>query len=197
MSDKVLVIACGAIAMELLRIKKMNDWQHLDFQCLPPELHNRPERIPEAVKAKIEAGLDNYLNIFVAYADCGTGGMLDKVLDEHGIQRIPGAHCYEFFAGGERFHALAETEPGSFYLTDFLVRNFERLVVKGLAMDRFPQLIPEYFGNYSRMVYLAQTRSEELQDMAAGQARFLQLEYHYHYCGDEPFTDILRPVLEA
>jgi len=183
--------------MELLRITKMNGWQHLDFQCLPPDLHNRPERIPAAVREKIESQRDSYRKIFVAYADCGTGGMLDKVLDEYDIERIPGAHCYEFFAGGERFHALAEAEPGSFYLTDFLVRNFEHLVIKGLAIDRLPQLIPAYFGNYSRMVYLAQTQSQKLQDMARKQAEFLQLEYHYHYCGDEPFTDILTAALET
>lgn len=196
MNDKVLVIACGAISMELLRITKMNGWQHLDFQCLPPDLHNRPDRIPAAVREKIEAQRVNYRKIFVAYADCGTGGMLDKVLDEYGIERIPGAHCYEFYAGSERFHALAEAEPGSFYLTDFLVRNFERLVIKGLAMDRLPQLIPAYFGNYKRMVYLAQTRSGELRDMARKQAEFLQLEYHYRYCDDKPLAQVLTPLLD-
>lgn len=196
MNDKILVIACGAISMELLRIMKMNDWQHLDFQCLPPDLHNRPENIPDAVRKKIESQRDAYRQIFVAYADCGTGGLLDKVLDEYGIQRIPGAHCYEFFAGSEHFHALAEAEPGSFYLTDFLVRNFERLVIKGLAMDRLPHLIPDYFGNYKRMVYLAQTQSEKLQAMARRQAEFLQLEYLYRYCGDAPLKQLLTPRLE-
>ena len=197
MKDKILVIACGAISMELLRVTKMNNWQHLDFQCLPPELHNRPERIPVAVREKIESQRDDYQKIFVAYGDCGTGGMLDKVLDEYGVERIPGAHCYEFYAGSERFYQLAEAEAGTFYLTDFLVRNFERLVIKGLAMDRLPQLIPEYFGNYKRMVYLAQTDSEKLQEMAREQAEFLGLEFHYHYCGDEPLTQILTPQLET
>lgn len=196
MKDRVLVIACGAISMELLRITKMNGWQHLDFQCLPPELHNRPERIPAAVRAKIEAEQENYQKIFIAYADCGTGGMLDTVLDEYGVERIPGAHCYEFFAGSNLFHQLAETGPGSFYLTDFLVRNFRRLVIKGLAMDRLPQLIPEYFGNYKRLVYLAQTDSEKLQAMAREHAAFLGLEFHYHYCGDGPLSRTLKPALE-
>lgn len=195
MKDRILVIACGAISMELLRITKMNNWQHLDFQCLPPELHNRPERIPDAVKVKIEAERDSYRKIFVAYADCGTGGMLDKVLDEYGVERIPGAHCYEFFAGSERFQALADSEPGSFYLTDFLVRHFKRLVIEGLAMDRLPQLIPQYFGNYKRLVYLAQTDSAELQAMAQGHAAFLKLEYQYHYCGDAPLTQTLAEKL--
>ena len=194
--DKVLVIACGAIARELVRIKKLNQWDHIDFQCLPPELHNHPDRIPEAVRAKIESQSDIYREIFVGYADCGTGGALDKVLDEYGVARIPGAHCYEFYAGSSSFNELAEAEPGSFYLTDFLVRHFERLVIKGLAMDRLPQLIPVYFGNYKRMVYLAQTDSEKLQTMARQQAEFLKLEYHYHFYGDEPLSQTLNSILE-
>ncbi len=197
MKDKVLVIACGAIARELVRIRNLNHWDHVEFQCLPPELHNRPERIPEAVREAIESARDQFREIFVAYADCGTGGMLDQVLDEYGIERIPGAHCYEFHAGSDRFHALGEDEPGSFYLTDFLVRHFDRLVIKGLAMDRLPQLIPVYFCNYKRLVYLAQTQSEALQALARKQADFLKLEYHYHYCGDEPLAQILSPILET
>lgn len=197
MADKLLVIACGAIARELARIRTLNQWEHIEFQCLPPELHNRPERIPEAVRETIESNRGAFSEIFVAYADCGTGGQLDKVLAEYGVQRIPGAHCYEFYAGSGLFHALAETEPGSFYLTDFLVRHFDRLVVRGLAMDRLPQLIPQYFGNYKRVVYLAQTHAEELQAMARKQAEFLGLDYHYRYCGDAPLTQILTPLLET
>ena len=130
MKAKVLVIACGAIARELVRISKLNQWDHIRFQCLPPKLHNTPERIPEAVRATIESKADDYEKVFVAYADCGTGGQLDKVLEEYGIERIPGTHCYEFYAGTDSFNDLAEDEPGSFYLTDFLVRHFERLVIK-------------------------------------------------------------------
>jgi hypothetical protein len=195
MKNKVLVIACGAIARELVRIKKLNQWDHIEFQCLPPELHNTPEQIPAAVRGKIESQRGEYREIFVAYADCGTGGMLDKVLEECGVERIPGAHCYEFYAGSSAFHALADAEPGSFYLTDFLVRHFDRLVVKGLGMDRLPQLIPMYFGNYKRMVYLAQTDSETLQAMAQEQAKFLSLEYHYCYYGDQPLSLTLEPLL--
>ena len=152
MRDKVLVIACGAIARELVQVRKLNQWDHIEFQCLPPDLHNTPDRLPAAVKAKIESQSGLYKDIFVAYADCGTGGALDKVLEEYGIERIPGAHCYEFFAGSEAFNAIADEEPGSFYLTDFLVRHFDRLVIRGLGMDRLPQLIPAYFGNYKRVV---------------------------------------------
>ena len=196
MKDKVLIIACGAISMELVRIRNLNGWDHIDFQCLPPKLHNRPDRIPGAVREKIESQRDKYREIFVGYADCGTGGMLDKVLEEFGIERIPGAHCYEFYTGSKDFTDLAEDEPGSFYLTDFLVRNFERLVIKGLAMDRLPQLIPAYFGNYKRLVYLAQTDSERLQTMAREQAEFLNLEYHYRFYGDGPLSQTLNTILE-
>ena len=196
MKKTVLVIACGAIAKELVRISRLNEWQHIEFQCLPPELHNRPEQIPAAVRAKIESQAGNFEKTFVAYADCGTGGELDKVLDEFGIERIAGAHCYEFYAGSEKFTELADDEPGSFYLTDFLVRHFDRLVIKGLAMDRMPQLIPVYFGNYKRLVYLAQTDSEKLQLMAKQYAEFLQLEYCYRFFGDDPLSECLKPVLE-
>jgi len=196
MQARVLVIACGAIARELVRIKTLNKWDHIEFQCLPADLHNRPEDIPAAVKAKIESQASYYENVFVAYADCGTAGKLDNVLNEYGIERIPGAHCYEFYAGSEIFNQFAETEPGTFYLTDFLARNFERLVIKGLKLDQRPQLIPFVFGNYKRMLYLAQTDSEELQALAAKHADFLGLEYEYCFTSDQPLSDVLELVLK-
>ena len=195
MMASVLVIACGAIARELVRIRDLNGWQHVEFQCLPAELHNTPEKIPAAVIAKIDQERDNYGQIFVAYADCGTGGLLDKALEGIGIERLPGAHCYEFYAGSEEFHEMADEEPGSFYLTDFLVRHFDRLVVRGLGLDRQPQLMPVYFGNYKRVIYLAQNESEELQDMAREQAAYLGLDYHFHYSGDQPLSLLLQPEL--
>ena len=196
MRDKVLVIACGAIAPELVRIRKLNQWDHIEFQCLPPELHNQPGQIPFAVKAKIKSQASLYKKIFVAYADCGTGGALDKVLNEYGIERIPGAHCYEFFTGSETFQTLAESEPGSFYLTDFLTRHFERLVIKGLGIDRLPQLKSLYFKNYKRLVYLAQSDSEDLRAMARQHAATLELTYEYHNCGSRPLSRVLKPALE-
>ena len=196
MQARVLVIACGAIAKELVRIKSLNNWDHIEFQCLPADLHNRPEDIPAAVKAKIESQASYYENVFVAYADCGTGGKLDNVLNEYGIERIPGAHCYEFYAGSEIFNRFAETEPATFYLTDFLARHFERLVIKGLKLDQQPQLIPFVFGNYKRMLYLAQTESKELQALAAKHASFLGLEYEYCFTSDQPLSDVLELVLE-
>jgi len=195
MQDKILVIACGAIARELVRIRNLNHWDHLDFQCLPPDLHNTPQRIPRAVKAKIESQAGFYKKVFVAYADCGTGGALDKVLIELGVERIPGAHCYEFFTGSEQFQSIAQTEPGSFYLTDFLARHFERLVIKGLAMDRLPQLKSVYFGNYKRIVHLAQSESKDLQILARRHADYLGLEYEYLQCGLSPLSRVLKPVL--
>jgi len=195
MQDKILVISCGAIARELVRIKKLNQWDHLEFQCLPPELHNQPAQIPGAVKSKIESQAGLYRKIFVAYAGCGTGGALDEVLDKHGVERIPGAHCYEFFAGSDQFQSIAEAEPGSFYLTDFLTRHFDRLVIRGLGMDRLPQLKTMYFGNYKRIVYLAQAESRELQAMAREHADYLGLDYEYHACGNTPLSQVLQPVL--
>jgi len=191
----VLVIACGAIARELVRIRDLNGWQHVEFQCLPAELHNTPDKIPAAVTAMIEREREQFERIFVAYADCGTGGLLDKALEGTGIERIPGAHCYEFFAGSQVFHELAEEEPGSFYLTDFLVHHFDRLVVRGLGLDRQPQLMPVYFGNYKRVVYLAQTDSEELQARARKHADYLGLDYCYRYSGDRPLSLLLKPEL--
>ena len=196
MTPSVLVIACGAIAHELVRIRELNQWGHVAFQCLPAKLHNSPGKIPGAVLGKIETERRNFAKIFVAYADCGTGGLLDKALAGTGIERLPGAHCYEFFAGSERFHEFADEEPGSFYLTDFLARHFQRLVINGLGLDQRPELMPVYFGNYKRVVYLAQTESEELQLLARAHADVLGLEYRYHYCGDHPFELLLKPELE-
>jgi len=194
-AKRLLVVACGAIARELVRIRDMNGWNHIKFQCLPAELHNTPEKIPGAVRERIEAEQENFERIFVAYADCGTGGLLDQALAGLNVERIPGAHCYEFFAGSDAFHRMAEEEPGTFYLTDFLVHHFERLVVRGLGLDRQPQLMPAYFGNYKRVIYLAQTESEELQSMARKHAQFLGLEYSYHFHGDQPLSVVLKPVL--
>jgi hypothetical protein len=194
-SAKVLVIACGAIARELVRIRDLNGWEHVEFQCLPAGLHNRPERIPGAVLEKIESGKADFDKIFVAYADCGTGGLLDKALEGTGVQRIPGAHCYEFYAGSEAFFEMAEEEAGSFYLTDFLVRHFDRLVVEGLGLDRQPELMPLYFGNYKRVVYIAQQESDKLQAMAERHAEFLGLDYQYRFSGDAPLAATLQPLL--
>jgi hypothetical protein len=169
-----LVIGCGALARELVQLTRKAGLPAMDLTCLPASLHNRPERIPAAVAARIRrARAQGYERIFVAYADCGTGGLLDKVLEDEGIARLEGAHCYEVYAGRAAFAALHDAEPGTFYLTDYLVRNFERLVVRGLGLDRHPELLPIYFGNYRRLVYLAQTDDPTLTELATEAAERL------------------------
>jgi hypothetical protein len=179
----LLVIACGALAHEIIALRRANGWNHLDVRCLPAELHNRPAQIPAAVRGAIRASRDHYRSIFVAYADCGTGGLLDDVLREEGIERIPGAHCYEFFATGPVFADLAEAEPGTFYLTDFLLRHFERLVIRGLGLDRHPELFPAYFGNYRKLVYLAQSPLPEAESLARAIAVRMGLAFEYRATG--------------
>jgi hypothetical protein len=181
--EGLLIIACGALAHEITALRRANRWDRLDVRCLPAELHNRPEKIPEAVRALIHASRSRYRAMFVAYADCGTGGMLDKVLKEEGVERIPGAHCYEFFATSPLFSALAEEEPGTFYLTDFLLRHFDRLVIRGLGLDRHPELFPSYFGNYRKLVYLAQAPASHSEAEARAIAARLGLKFEYRQTG--------------
>jgi hypothetical protein len=179
----MLIIACGALAHEITALRRANGWDKLDVRCLPAELHNRPEKIPGAVRAVIHASRDRYHSIFVAYGDCGTGGLLDDVLREEGVERIPGAHCYEFFATTPVFAALAEAEPGTFYLTDFLLRHFERLVIRGLGLDRHPELFSVYFGNYRKLVYLAQALRPESEEQARAIAARMGLEFEMRPTG--------------
>ena len=170
-----LVIACGAIAREVIAVTRANRWSHVDVTCLPAELHNRPEKIPAAVQDKIRKYRADYDQVFVAYADCGTGGLLDKVLQQEGVERIAGAHCYEFYAGSSAFVDMAEQELGTFYLTDFLLRHFDRLVIRGLGIDRHPQLLQEYFGHYRKLVYLAQAPQPDAYAQAQAAADRLGL----------------------
>jgi hypothetical protein len=179
---RVLVIACGALAREIVSLQR-GPLGHIDVTCLPAELHNRPERIPGEMRRKIAENRGGYDDILCLYGDCGTGGELDRVLQEEGIQRIAGAHCYEFFTGASDFSAMMEDEPGTFFLTDFLVRHFERLVIKGLGLDRFPQLRDDYFGNYRRLVYLAQFEDDELTAKAMAAAERLSLSFERRFTG--------------
>ena len=179
-----LVIGCGALAAELVELTRRAGLPAMDLTCLPASLHNRPERIPGAVGARIRrARADGYDRIFVAYADCGTGGLLDQVLEAEGVSRLEGAHCYEVYAGRAAFAALSDEEPGTFYLTDFLARNFERLVIRGLGLDRHPELLPLYFGNYRRLVYLAQTDDPALTAVAGAAAAHLGLAFDRRLVG--------------
>lgn len=194
----MLIIACGAIAKEILEIKKRNHWDHITLQCIPADLHNHPHKIPESVRAKIEEARGVHENIFVAYGDCGTGGLLDAVLNEYHIERLPGAHCYEFFAGKEPFNRFMEEELGTYYLTDFLVTHFDRLVWKGMGLDKHPELLSMYFANYKKVVYLAQMQSEELETKAKVCAQQLGLEYQYYYTGLNPLAaDLSSTTVEA
>jgi hypothetical protein len=195
--SKTLVIACGAIARELVAVLKAGRFDHIAIKCLPAELHNTPEKIPDSVRNLIEAEKHRHASIFVAYADCGTGGQLDRVLADYGVERLPGAHCYEFFAGSAQFAQLHEEELGTFYLTDFLVRHFERLVLEGLGIDRHPELLPMYFGNYKRVVYLAQQHSSELETNARAHARRLGLDFEMRKPGLEEFAHALQPITNA
>ena len=191
----VLVIACGALASELLAVVRANDWGHVRVSCLPARLHNRPAQIPQAVRAAIRARRSAYPRIFVAYGDCGTGGELDRVLAEEGVERLPGAHCYAFLSGAEVFADMADVEPGTFYLTDFLARHFDSLVLRGLGLDRHPELLPLYFGNYRRLVYLAQRQDAGLVRRAGLAAERLGLPLEIRQTGLEPLARLMRPVM--
>ena len=193
-AERILIIACGALAREIVALKRLNRWTEMDVECLPPELHNRPERIPAAVGTAISSARARYQRIFVAYADCGTGGRLDALLEQQGIERLPGAHCYQFFATAGVFAELDAAEPGTFYLTDFLARHFQRLVIEGLGIDRHPELATEYFRHYRRVVYLAQTRNEELRRAARAVATRFGLEYLEQYNGYGELETSLAPL---
>jgi hypothetical protein len=181
--EPVLVIACGALAREITDLKRSYGWSHLRLRCLDARLHNRPEEIPHRVREAINESRNDYERVFVAYADCGTGGELDRVLAEEGVERLPGAHCYQFFAGSRRFARLSDAQPGTFYLTDFLARHFDRLVIEPLGLDEHPELRDSYFGNYTRLVYLSQTLDAGLVDAARQGADRLGLPFEHVHCG--------------
>ena len=189
-----LIIACGALAHELTAAVERSGWRHLEIQCLPARLHNTPERITGAVREKIRGARGRYRRIYVAYADCGTGGRLDAMLAEEGVERIGGNHCYEFFTGTAAFEVLSGAEPGTFYLTDYLVRHFDRLVLRDLGIEDHPELQSMYFGNYTRLVYLAQRRDDALREKARSAARRLNLAFEYRLTGLEPFNRALHDM---
>lgn len=174
-----LVIACGALAKEITRLIDVNHWTGLRVQCIPAKIHNYPDQIPDAVRTLIHKARPRYHNIFIAFADCGTGGLLDAVINEENVERLPGAHCYEFYAGSDAFAAMQDEELGTFYLTDFLARHFERLILKELGILKHPELRHMYFSNYKKLVYLAQTDNPELVKRAQDAASTLDLEYEF------------------
>ncbi|MCA3555683.1 DUF1638 domain-containing protein [Aestuariivirga sp.] len=180
---KVLLLACGALGREIVDLIERNRWTGFDLQCLPAKWHNTPDKIVPALRERILEARPRYQSIFVLYGDCGTGGGIDTLLAEEGIERLEGPHCYAFFSGQEVFARTAEEDVTAFFLTDYLARHFDKLIWEGLGMDRHPELLPLYFGNYTRIVFLAQTRNEELARKAMAAAKKLGLAYEYRYTG--------------
>lgn len=186
-----LLICCGAIAREVLAVVRDNGWDHMDVQCLPAKLHNDPSQLPEGIRAKIHRGRETHDRVMVLYSDCGTGGEIERVLEEEGIDSIGGSHCYEIFAGSEVFHQMMADEPGTFFVTDFLARSFEKLVFKGLALDRFPKLRNAYFGKYRKLVYLAQTDDPDTRARAEAAAEMIGLDFEMRFTGYGGFAKFI------
>ncbi|MCY3860490.1 MAG: DUF1638 domain-containing protein [bacterium] len=198
--SKVLVVACGALAKELRHLisalENEGGGPGIDLECLPAKLHNRPELIPEAVRDRVRAARGRYQTILVGYADCGTGGLLDKVCREEGVERLPGPHCYELYAGAETFAQLQYQELGTLYLTDYLVRHFERLILEGLGILDHPELQDVYFNNYTRLVYLSQESDPELGRLARQAADRLGLRFEKVATGYGGLVDALVEIRE-
>jgi hypothetical protein len=192
---KTVLVACGALAREVLAIKKKNDWE-VDVLALPSLLHNEPERIPGAVKDRIRQLNDQYDRVIVVYGDCGTGGMLDRMLAIEGVPRVAGPHCYEMYADGT-FESLMAEAPGTFFLTDYLVQSFDHLVLEGLGIDKHPVLRDEYFRNYTRVVYLAQRDDPALIARAKWAAESLGLPLEVRKTGYGKLESRLKELIEA
>ena len=194
MKAKTLVIACAALTREL-RTVLAPFGDAIQVEYLPAPLHNRPERIPDAIVRVLDAKGHLFDRVVVAYGDCGTGGLLDAVLAERGISRLPGSHCYEFFAGSAVFAPLAEEELGTFFLTDYLAKHFEALIISGLGIDRHPELRDMYFRNYVRVVLLSQSDDPAIIDLAKAAAARLGLDFAHRHTGLDPFRESLTSLL--
>ena len=197
MSNGPLVIACGALATELRAVlRALGLDAAVDVTYLPANLHNRPERIVPEVEPLLAAAEAAGRNVFIAYADCGTGGSLDALLARHpGVTRLPGAHCYEFFSGAEQFAAMHAEELGTLFLTDFLAKHFDALLWQGLGLDRHPQLRDLYFGNYRRVVLISQSANPDVVNQARAAAERLGLEFEHRHVGLEPFSEAVAIAL--
>lgn len=196
-SGRILLLACGALAREILALKNANDWDHMVLTCLPAIYHIRPEKIPGAVREVVARERDNYQKIFVVYADCGTGGLLKATCDELGVEMVAGPHCYSFFEGNDRFAELTETEFTSFYLTDFLVRQFDAFVWKPMGLDKHPELRDMIFGNYEKLVYQAQINDPALVEKARECADRLGLAFEYRFTGYGDLATSLETVAKS
>ncbi|WP_170399243.1 DUF1638 domain-containing protein [Ruegeria arenilitoris] len=180
---QILLLACGALAREILDLKNRNGWDHMALTCLPAILHVHPEKITQAVQEAVAKHRDQYDQIFVVYADCGTGGLLEKACAELGVEMVKGPHCYSFFEGNQAFEARGEDETTAFYLTDFLARQFDAFVWKPLGLDRHPELRDMYFGNYTKLVYQAQIDDPDLTARARDCAERMGLEFERRFTG--------------
>jgi Protein of unknown function (DUF1638) len=197
-TDRCLVIACGAIVREIQAVMAQGGLTNIDITAVPATYHNRPEKIAPAVARRIAQGrARGYTRLFVAYADCGTQGALDKLLADEHIDRLPGAHCYAFFSGVEAFAIRADEDVTSFYLTDFLARHFDALVIRGLGIDRHPELMPLYFGNYERVIYLSQAPTSNLLARAEAAAARLGLAFMHRPVGYGDLTPALVKAASA
>jgi hypothetical protein len=193
-----LLIACGALANEIVALQRLNGWdERLHVTCLPAIWHNTPNKIPEGVRQKIRAGREKYGRIFVGYGDCGTGGMLDEVLREEGAERIAGPHCYQFYAGTATFEKLMDEELGSFFLTDYLARHFDRLIWKGFGLDRHPELMEMVFGHYKRLIFLAQIEDAAMKAQGEEIARRLGLAFEYRVTGYGELAQFMAEAANA
>lgn len=189
----LLLLACGALAREIVDVITINGWQHIEVQCFPAKWHNTPDLIVPAVRSRLRDVKDGYQKVFVLYGDCGTGGQLDAMLNEEGVERIDGPHCYSFFSGNAGFAAKQDDEFTAFYLTDYLVRQFDKLMWEGLGLDRHPELLPDYFQHYTKVVYLAQVKDPVLDSKAEAAAKKLGLAYEYRFTGyGELATEIAK-----
>lgn len=191
--EKVHVIACGAIAKEILAVSSQQGLDHIDLKCLPAIWHAYPQKIVPGLEAAVsDARQNGFKRIFFAYADCGTGGEIDRLCERENIARIEGPHCYSFFSGNDAFNQKAEDDLLSFFLTDFLARQFRAFVIEPLGLDRHPELKPMYFGNYRKLIYLSQEEDEGLQRKAREAADYLGLEYEYRFTGYGDLTSAIR-----
>ncbi len=191
--QKIRVIACGMIAREILDVCRMNGLDHVSLTCLPADYHHHPERIaPETDKAIRKARAEGYDHIFIGYADCGTGGMLDKVCEEHGVERIAGPHCFSFYLGNDAFAAADDEYMRTFFVTDFLARHFETFLLKPLGLDRHPELREMYFGAYERLLYIAQTDDPVLTEKARAGAKVLGLAFERRLTGYGDLSPAMR-----
>ncbi|MEM6713210.1 MAG: DUF1638 domain-containing protein [Pseudomonadota bacterium] len=194
---KILLIACGALAREILAIRNMNGWDHMVLQCLPAMYHLFPEKIVEAVEDTVRKNAGEYDQMFVVYADCGTGGLLEAKCAELGVEMIAGPHCYSFFEGNDAFAARGEDDLTAFFLTDFLVKQFDAFVWKPMGLDRHPQLRDMLFGNYTKVVYQAQTENPELLEQAKERADRLGLEFEYRFTGYGDLSTALQRLNQS